>query len=141
MALTAVPVLGVLLRGGDFSDDARSGADRDTWLQRLYTPILTWVLGHKAITVFGAVLIVGSSLVLCSCGALMGNHLSRGGKRFFGEPYPCPFSFSLIPIVGTLFSLIPIVGTLLYPLFLVPLSALQHIRLKNITSRIAIRWS
>ena len=65
VALTAVPVLGVLLlREGDFPDDARSGADRDTWLQRAYTPILTWALGHKAITVLGAVLIVGSSLVL-----------------------------------------------------------------------------
>ena len=65
VALTAVPVLGVLLlREGDFPDDARSGADRDTWLQRLYTPILTWALGHKALTVLGAVLIVGSSLVL-----------------------------------------------------------------------------
>ena len=65
VALTAVPVLGVLLlREGDFPDDARSGADRDTWLQRLYTPILTWALGHKAITVVGAVLIVASSLVL-----------------------------------------------------------------------------
>lgn len=65
VALTAVPVLGVLLlREGDFPDDARTGADRDTWLQRGYTPILRWALGHKAITVLGAVLIVGSSLVL-----------------------------------------------------------------------------
>ena len=65
VALTAVPVLGVLLlREGDFPGDARTGADRDTWLQRLYTPILTWALGHKAITVIGAVLIVGSSLAI-----------------------------------------------------------------------------
>ena len=65
VALTAVPVLGVLLlREGDFPDDARTGADRDTWLQRLYTPILSWALGHKAITVLGAVLIVGASLAL-----------------------------------------------------------------------------
>ena len=64
VALTAVPVLGVLLlREGDFPDDARTGADRGTWLQRLYTPILRWALGHKAITVLGALSIVGTSLL------------------------------------------------------------------------------
>ena len=64
VALTAVPVLGVLLlREGDFPDDAQSDPDRGTWLQRFYTPILTWALGHKALTMLGAVLIVALSLL------------------------------------------------------------------------------
>ena len=54
----------LLLREGDIPDDARSGADRDTWLQRLYTPILIFALRRKAITLLAALLIVGSSLLL-----------------------------------------------------------------------------
>ena len=68
VALTAVPVLGVLLlREGDFPDDASlqgGNTNRETLVQRLYTPVLRWTLAHKAITLLGAVAVVGSSLLL-----------------------------------------------------------------------------
>ncbi len=68
IALTAVPVLGViLLRQGDFPDQSDIGggaADRVTWMQRLYLPALIWVLGHKAVTVIGAAVITGASALL-----------------------------------------------------------------------------
>ena len=68
VALTAVPVLGVILmREGDLpegtSTDGSSGRG-ETILQRIYTPILTWTLGHKAVTILAAVAITGSSLLL-----------------------------------------------------------------------------
>jgi HAE1 family hydrophobic/amphiphilic exporter-1 len=64
IALTAVPVLGsVLLRQGDMADEADS-ENTDTWLQRIYTPILTWTLRHRLITVFGCVGVVAASLPL-----------------------------------------------------------------------------
>lgn len=68
VALTVVPVLGAyLLRPGDLSE--RIGEDdlafvRETWMQRAYTPVLRWVLGHKAVTLTGAALITGASLIL-----------------------------------------------------------------------------
>ena len=65
VALTAVPVLGAyLLRPGDLPDGAGEDDDvfvQETWMQRLYTPIIRWTLRHKAITLVGAfVLTVGS---------------------------------------------------------------------------------
>ena len=66
VALTAVPVLGAyLLRPGDLPDGAgEEDGDvfvQETWMQRLYTPIIRWTLRHKAITLVGAfVLTVGS---------------------------------------------------------------------------------
>ena len=68
VALTAVPVLGAyLLRPGDLPEGA--GDDdiafvHETWMQRAYTPVLRWVLGHKAVTLAGAALVTGLSLVL-----------------------------------------------------------------------------
>ena len=65
VALTAVPVLGAyLLRPGDLPEGAGEEDDtfvQETWMQRLYTPIIRWTLRHKAITLVGAfVLTVGS---------------------------------------------------------------------------------
>jgi HAE1 family hydrophobic/amphiphilic exporter-1 len=65
VALTAVPVLGaIFLRRGDFpeaDDSARAVGDRETWMQRLYTPILMWALRHKlAALLIAFVLTVGS---------------------------------------------------------------------------------
>ena len=67
VALTAVPVLGAaLLRPGDIpeieEDDLRLG--RETWLQRLYAPLLAWSLGHKFIGLTAAIVITLSSVSL-----------------------------------------------------------------------------
>ena len=70
VALTAVPVLGAyLLRPGD---PPQAAADDDisfvheTWMQRAYTPVLRWSLGHKAATLTGAIVLTGASLFLLS---------------------------------------------------------------------------
>ncbi len=70
VALTAVPVLGAyLLRPGDLPEGA--GEDdiafvNETWMQRTYTPALRWALGHKAVTILGAVVLTVASLALLS---------------------------------------------------------------------------
>ena len=66
VALTAVPVLCVaLLRRGDLPDlDAGDEIGQETWLQRLYGPILAWTLRFKFIAVLAAIVIVGASLLL-----------------------------------------------------------------------------
>ncbi len=70
VALTAVPVLGAyLLRVGDLPEGAGEGdsdelVERETWMQRTYTPILKWALGHKAITLVAAILLTVGSLGL-----------------------------------------------------------------------------
>ncbi|HZC03137.1 MAG TPA: efflux RND transporter permease subunit, partial [Gammaproteobacteria bacterium] len=62
VALTIIPVLGVLLlREGDFPEEE---ADRETILQKIYTPILIWTLRHKITTVLGAVGVTFASLLL-----------------------------------------------------------------------------
>ena len=64
IALTAVPVLAsLLLRPGDMADEDDS-VSQDTWLQRIYTPILTWALGHPILTVVGCIGAVGATLPL-----------------------------------------------------------------------------
>ena len=70
VSLTAVPVLGAyLLRPGDLPEG--SGEEdiafvNETWMQRAYTPVLRWALGHKAITVISAVVVTVASLALLS---------------------------------------------------------------------------
>ena len=68
MALTAVPVLGAyLLRPGDLPDGAGEDGDvfvQETWMQRLYTPIIRWTLRHKAITLVGAFVLTAGSMGL-----------------------------------------------------------------------------
>ena len=56
VSLTVVPVLGSLfIRPGD------AMGERDTWLQRVYTPVIRWALGHKLATLaLAIVLFVGS---------------------------------------------------------------------------------
>ena len=62
VALTAVPVLAsVLLRQGDLAGEQEAtGADK--WLQRIYTPLLTWTLRHRLLTVAGCIAVVAASL-------------------------------------------------------------------------------
>ncbi len=68
VALTAVPVLGAyLLRPGDLPDAVDDDEDvflQETWMQRLYTPIIRWTLRHKVITVVSAVVLTIGSMGL-----------------------------------------------------------------------------
>ncbi len=84
VALTAVPVLGAyLLRPGDLPEAAGEedfAFVRETWMQRVYTPILRWVLGHKAITILGAVVLTVASLALLS--VIPVTLFSGGGQRY-----------------------------------------------------------
>ena len=66
VALTAVPVLGVfLMREGDFpAEDGAIEGGHDTFLQRIYTPILIWTLRHKLATLATAVGVTAASLLL-----------------------------------------------------------------------------
>jgi hydrophobic/amphiphilic exporter-1 (mainly G- bacteria), HAE1 family len=62
VALTAIPVLGaLLLREGDFPEEE---TDRETLLQKIYTPALIWALQHKLATILGAVGVTIASLLL-----------------------------------------------------------------------------
>ncbi len=68
VALTAVPVLGAyLLRPGDLPEGAGEDDEihmRETWMQRLYTPLLKWTLRHRLITLLVAFGITAASLGL-----------------------------------------------------------------------------
>lgn len=68
VSLTAVPVLGaILLRPGDLPESIGEGdeiTDPETWMQKLYTPILIWGLRHKAATLVIALAITAGSLGL-----------------------------------------------------------------------------
>lgn len=67
VALTAVPVLGAaLLQPGDIpeAEEDHFQLGRETWLQRLYSPILIWTLRHKFISLLAAFIITGSSISL-----------------------------------------------------------------------------
>ena len=67
VALTAVPVLCViLLRPGDLPSVGRGDADLgpETWLQRLYSPVLTWAISHKLPALLAAIAVTGASLAL-----------------------------------------------------------------------------
>ena len=64
IAITMVPVLAsLLLRPGDMADEDDTEV-RDTWLQRIYTPLLRWAIRHPLLTVLGCILAVGASLPL-----------------------------------------------------------------------------
>ena len=84
VALTAVPVLGAyLLRPGDLPEGAGEDDElymQETWLQRVYTPILRWTLGHKLVTLTGALVLVGGSLGLL--GLIPVTFFPSGGDRY-----------------------------------------------------------
>ncbi len=84
VALTAVPVLGAyLLRPGDLPEGTGEEDDipeTNTWLQRVYTPILVSALRHKAITLIAALVITIGSLSLL--GLIPVNLFPSGGERF-----------------------------------------------------------
>ena len=67
VALTAVPVLGAyLLRPGDLPEEVEEDEliVQETWMQRAYTPILTWTLRHKVVTLVVAFGLTAASLGL-----------------------------------------------------------------------------
>ncbi len=70
VALTAIPVLAAyLIKQGDLPEgvgEDEDVPDTNTWLQRVYTPILRWSLAHKAITLVSALVITVASLGLMS---------------------------------------------------------------------------
>ena len=84
VALTAVPVLGAyLLRPGDLPEGA--GEDdiafvHETWMQRAYTPVLRWALGHKAIALIAAVVLTVASLGLLT--QIPVTLFPSGGQRY-----------------------------------------------------------
>ena len=84
VALTAVPVLGAyLLRPGDLPEGV--GEDdisfvNETWMQRAYTPVLRWALGHKAITLISAVVLTVASLALLTL--IPVTLFPSGGERY-----------------------------------------------------------
>ncbi len=81
VAITIVPVLAAsLLRRGDFGDDAISDsgpADRQSMIQRLYSPMLLWAIRYKFLTVAIAILVTVASTTIV---------------------LPPPIGFGLIPI-------------------------------------------
>ena len=93
VALTAVPVLGVvLLREGDFPQDSDiSPGRRDTLLQRIYTPVLVWSLRLKPLTLILAIAVVASSVLL----------LRQLPVTFFPSDQPEYLNISLEMPVGT----------------------------------------
>ena len=68
VAITIVPVLAAsLLRRGDFDDDQVSGtgpADRQSMIQRIYSPMLRWAIRYKFLTVAIAIIVTVASLGL-----------------------------------------------------------------------------
>lgn len=68
VALTAVPVLGAyLLRPGDLPEGTGEEdhiPETNTWMQRIYVPVLRWSLQHKALTLLAAIIIAAGSLGL-----------------------------------------------------------------------------
>ena len=68
VALTAVPVMAAyLLRPGDLPEGGVGDEltfVHETWMQRAYTPVLRWALGHKAVTLAGAAAATAASLLL-----------------------------------------------------------------------------
>ena len=58
VAMTVVPALSLVLI------PVLGAQEGDTWLQRLYTPILRWSLGHRAMTLIGAGALFAASFAL-----------------------------------------------------------------------------
>jgi HAE1 family hydrophobic/amphiphilic exporter-1 len=84
VALTIIPVLAryFVRPGRRARAAARSGApvhEENTWLQRIYTPILRWALGHRWLTLGAAVLLF--VLSLSTLAGIPTSFLSEGGQK------------------------------------------------------------
>lgn len=62
IAVTLVPVLCTMLLGGRFHSEDRNRVMRA--LHRIYSPVLKWALGHKAITLLAAATLFGGAIFL-----------------------------------------------------------------------------
>ena len=107
VALTAVPVLGAyLLRPGDLPEAVDDDMDEatfvhETWMQRLYTPILRWALAHRLRTLAGAAAITFASLALV--GFIPINLFPSGDNRYVeievSLPPGSPLEQTLVEVV------------------------------------------
>ncbi len=107
VALTAVPVLGAyLLRPGDLPETVDDDTDEatfvhETWMQRLYTPILRWALAHRLRTLAGAAAITFASLALV--GFIPINLFPSGDNRYVeievSLPPGSPLEQTLVEVV------------------------------------------
>ena len=107
VALTAVPVLGAyLLRPGDLpesvdDDDDESTFVHETWMQRLYTPILKWALAHRLRTLAAAGVVTLASLALV--GFIPINLFPSGDNRYVeievSLPPGAPLEQTLVEVV------------------------------------------
>ena len=91
VALTAVPVLGVLLiRPGDLPGRVaeEEGVDHETWMQRAYTPVLLWALRHKLATLVSAFALTVGSLALIAVIPIA--LFSSGAQRFLAIEMTLP---------------------------------------------------
>ena len=105
VALTAVPVLGAyLLRPGDLPEGA--GEEditfvHETWMQRLYTPILRWALAHRLRTLAGAAVVTLASLALI--GFIPVNLFPSGDNRYIeievSLPPGAPLEQTLVEVI------------------------------------------
>ena len=104
VALTAVPVLGsYLLRQGDLPEGVGETDDlpeTETWLQRVYTPVLSWALRHKAITLVTAIVVTIGSLGVVALVPV--NLFGGGGERYVNVdmtlPPGTPLSSTLVEV-------------------------------------------
>src|SRR5258708_9631673 len=64
ISLTLIPILCTLLLRGSFHSEDRNPVMRA--LRRLYRPVLEWALGHRMITLTGALVLLGGAVVLAS---------------------------------------------------------------------------
>lgn len=83
VALTIIPVLAkyFVRQGRRAAREARAGAvhEENTWLQRIYTPILRWALGHRVVTLLVAVALFAGSLATIPL--IPTSFLSEGGQK------------------------------------------------------------
>ncbi len=105
VALTAVPVLGAMfLRADDFpTTSPRAGpaevasggnpVERETWMQRVYTPVLHWALRHKVATLLTAFVLTVASLALVALIPI--TLFPTGGERFISIEVELPPGASL----------------------------------------------
>jgi HAE1 family hydrophobic/amphiphilic exporter-1 len=113
VALTAVPVLAAMfLRPGDVPsteftlsevEGLRSGpaaaatsgstAERETWIQRAYTPLLRWALRHKVATLLAASVLTLASVALITVIPI--TLFPKGGERFLSIEVELPPGTSL----------------------------------------------
>jgi len=93
VALTVVPTLARFLVQAQRASAAREPQEEGTWLQRLYTPVLRWALGHRAITLAsGASLFVASFALLPFIGV---SFLPGGGMNSIHASVELPPGTSL----------------------------------------------